>query len=114
MTSRLQSRILVQALVRRVHQEAGFAAVIYRGDDVAGAIMVQVAQSENGETPLFERIPDMAGGYRLEPIATQYWGDIDKLIQYIDRRRASDRDLWLVELDVANAQQLAVEILSAG
>ena len=113
MMSRLQSRILVQALIRRVQQEAGFATVIYRGDDVAGTIMVQLAQDENGETPLFERIPDIDGGYRLEPVSTQYWGDFVKIIQYIDRRRDSDPDLWLVELDVANAQQLAVEILQS-
>lgn len=40
MTPRLTSRMMVDALMRRVRAEGGFATVLARGDDVAGAIVL--------------------------------------------------------------------------
>lgn len=114
MNMRVRSEILVQALIRRVAAEGGFAAVLHRGDAGAGAIVIQTIEPPDRQTGLFERIPDFAGGYRLEPIAAQYCGDSGKIAQYLERRLRSDPDLWLVELDVANAQQLAAEMLISG
>jgi hypothetical protein len=40
--------------------------------------------------------------------------DFSDLTQYMERRLRSDPDVWFVELDVAQGEQLAAELLCAG
>ncbi|MEO8722047.1 MAG: DUF1491 family protein [Sphingobium sp.] len=98
--------MLVGALIRRAQTAGGFATVLRKGDQISGAILLQTMLRGN-ETGLFERIPDLAEGYRLGPCGAQYWGDPQALAQYIERRIRSDSDLWLIELDIADAEQFA-------
>lgn len=117
MTARPTSRLLVQALIRATQAEGGFAAVLHSGDDGAGAILIQCIGRADGNLPasrLYERQPDFSLGYSLAPLATQSWGDEAELAQYIERRRRSDPDLWVIELDSANAERLAAAIMTQG
>jgi hypothetical protein len=111
MTVRATSLLLVQALIRRTHAEGGFAAVLHKGDAVAGAILVQIVGAGQ-QIQLFERTPDFSKGYQLSPAATSSWGNEQEITQYLDRRLRSDPDMWIIELDVANAEQLAAAILT--
>lgn len=113
MTERLTSQIIVQALIRKTQAEGGFAAVLHKGDPISGAIILQLRQSNN-EIMTFERISHHSGGYQLMPIATEYSSDNEKMAQYIDKRRRFDRDLWVLELDVVNAEQLVAAIVNEG
>lgn len=113
MSGRIKSQLLVQALIRQVNAQGGFAVVIHKGDADTGAILVQIYAGSGRDICLFERIPDFSGGYRLERVATQYCDDPAALAQYIDRRLRSDPDLWIIELDVADGQQFAEEILTS-
>lgn len=113
MTVRTSSLLLIQALIRRTHAEGGFAAVLHKGDAVAGAIVVQTFGAEQ-QIQLFERVPDFSKGYQLLPVATQSWGKSDEITQYLERRLRSDPDLWIIELDVSNAEHLAAAILAEG
>jgi hypothetical protein len=40
--------------------------------------------------------------------------EVAEIDQYIERRRRADPDIWIVELDVAEGQRLAAELLCAG
>lgn len=113
MSARATSELLMQALIRSVQAEGGFATVIHKGDAIAGAILVICTDSER-HVRLFERQPNFSTGYTLSPIATQSWGNESEIIQYIDRRRHSDPDLWVVELDIAQGERFAAAILAAG
>ncbi len=113
MTERLRSQFLVQALVRKTQTEGGFATVLYKGDIVSGAILVQCPDEER-RPRLFERVPDFSAGYVLTPVATACWGDDEKITQYLERRRRADPDLWVVELDVPNGERLAAALLTDG
>lgn len=110
MSARASSRLLVQALIRKTQSEGGFAAVLHSGDEIAGSIMVQTVGPDR-KTMLLERMPDFFKNYVLAPVAAQYWGDPGELAQYVGRRVRSDPDLWVIELDVANAERLAAAIL---
>ncbi len=110
MTARPTSRLLVQALIRVTQADGGFAMVLHKGDEVAGVILVQCS-NKGTETRLFERQPDFSKGYVLAPCATQSWGNLTELAHYVERRIRSDPDLWLVELDSANAERLAAAII---
>ena len=105
---RLTSRLTVDALFRRVRAAGGFATVLARGDDSAGAILVLC--SERGQVrQLLERTIDLDGSYRWTPCGPQDVESPATRDSYIQRRRDSDPDLWLIELDVADAERFAAE-----
>lgn len=107
---RLTSAMLVGALRRRADVEGGFCTVLAKGDDSSGAILLQTM--ERGQpTGLFERAPDYVGGYRLMPCGPQSDADSEAVTQYLARRRQSDPDLWVIELDIAHAKRFAAETI---
>lgn len=110
MTERLAAAVLVNALIRRANEQGGFAAVIYKGDPISGAMLVQCLE-KGKETGLFERQPDFDGGYTMMRCGPENPDDREAMSQYLARRRRSDPDLWLIELDVAQAQQFAAQML---
>lgn len=110
MSARLATHMLVSALIRRVEECGGFAAILHRGDPTSGVLLVQ--SLEKGRvTGLFERVPNHKDGYRIVPCGPQTEDDPGAQANYIARRRRSDPDLWLIELDIADAERLAVETL---
>ena len=108
MTPRLTSRMLVDSLGRRVRVAGGHATVLARGNDGAGSILIICA--ERGRFgALLERTLTPDGGYGWTRCGPSTDSDADELDQYIERRRARDPDLWLIELDIADAERFAAE-----
>lgn len=111
MSARVASGVLVNALVRRANRDGGFATVLARGDATAGALLV-IAQ-DRGENPqALERGigPDgKTALLRVGPV-----GDPAALTDYWGRRRRADPDLWVVELDIADAERFAAETIVPG
>jgi hypothetical protein len=105
MSGRLPSGVLVSALIRRVNDAGGSATVLAKGDPQAGAILVVTAERGQDQR-LLERGIGPDG--RVTLIDSTPAEDFDG---YWRRRRARDPDLWLIELDVARAQQFAAEII---
>lgn len=110
MTARLATHMLVGALIRRVQNEGGFATVLHRGDPISGVILLQFL-AKGQENGLFERISDYAGGYRIATCGPSKNEEPHAVAEYVARRRKSDPDLWLIELDIADAERLAAESL---
>lgn len=108
MTPRLTSRMTIDALMRRVQAAGGFATVLAKGDETAGAILLLC--SERGEPQaLLERTIDLDGHYRWTRCGPQDVESEGSRAAYMRRRRDSDPDLWLIELDVADAERFAAE-----
>ncbi|MBE1528304.1 hypothetical protein GGC65_002760 [Sphingopyxis sp. OAS728] len=106
--ARLKSRFLVDLLLRRTEAAGGFATVLAKGDDTSGIILVQC--SERGEAgPLLERRFSMDGHYIWEAVGPTDAKDSESRTNYQERRRKADPDLWLIELDIADAPQLVAE-----
>jgi hypothetical protein len=101
---RLAAGMLVAALVRRIEQEGGSAMVLARGDATAGALLVQLAD-RGVEGALVERRLGLAGYEWAETGPT----DSAERPAYLERRRRTDPDLWLVELDHTRARAILVE-----
>jgi hypothetical protein len=102
---RLATHMLVASLIRRAQATGDFATVIAKGDQTAGSILI-IGQIKGGNARLFECFPNARGGLCWVQIPVQ---DIDKynnLTDYLARRRASDPDIWILELDVAFEQRL--------
>lgn len=106
MTPRLAAGMLVSALIRRAEEAGGSGMVLAKGDATAGALLIQLA--ERGQPgPLLERRLDPEGRYRWEPTGPDAE---DERGDYIARRRRGDPDLWVIELDIADAMALVEEI----
>jgi len=110
MTARLTSAILVNALVRRADQSGGSAMVLAKGDPSAGAILL-LTMEKGRNLRFFERgigsdgeaalIPSGPAALESDNAATDYW----------KRRRERDSDLWVIELDIAQAERFAAETM---
>lgn len=108
--ARLTSQMLVSALSRRTEAAGGFAAVLHKGDPLGGIILVQIV--ERGVFKgLFERMTDLSGRQSLVAIGPKQDSQAIELSDYISKRRRSDPDLWVVELDVAEGERFAAETL---
>jgi hypothetical protein len=116
MTARLASGVVVASLMRRVQGAGGNAAVLAHGDETAGAILLVIA--ERGEAVrLLNRRLDPAGAYVWDDTALPHaGGDSDRspIDELVDRARRRDPDLWVLELDIADAQRFADELIADG
>ncbi|QJB69660.1 DUF1491 family protein [Parasphingorhabdus halotolerans] len=106
---RLSSEFFITALLKKVNQEGGFGAVIRKGDRISGSILVICV--EKGENPrLLEKMPMLDGSSMWQKIWPQ---DIEKqqnLDEYLARRTKFDPDIWLIELDIPDAERLIAEM----
>ena len=106
MPPRLAAGMLVSALIRRAEAAGGSGMVLAKGDATAGALLIQLA--ERGQPGLLlERRLDSQGVYRWSPTGPE--ADAERG-DYLARRRRSDPDLWVIELDVADAMALVEEV----
>jgi hypothetical protein len=103
---RLVSRFRIDALRRRVNAAGGFATILAHGDDAAGAIAV-VTREAGVERALAAVLG--ANGYEFAEMARE-----DGVTAWISRARGRDPDLWVIELDIPQAEQFVAEILSSG
>lgn len=111
MSTRLPSALLASALIRRVHDAGGFAAVRAKGDPESGALLLITLDRVN-QNRLFERGSDPTG----EPVmmdSTPADASPDGVESYWRKRRARDPDLWVIELDIPDAERFAAETIGA-
>jgi hypothetical protein len=110
--ARLASSVLVGALLRRAQAEGGFGAVLAKGDPMAGAIAVILA--EKGRKACFlERLLQPDGCYAWQS-ARQEIENEEEFRSFLERRRKFDPDLWILELDIASAERFAAEMNESG
>ena len=103
--------MLVNALMRRANAQGGVVTVLAKGDATAGAILI-VAQ-ERGENPrLLERGVGSEGRTALLSVGPA--GESQPVTDYWKRRRRSDPDLWVVEVDIAAAERFVAETILDG
>ncbi|MBA2935482.1 DUF1491 family protein [Sphingomonas sp. CGMCC 1.13654] len=113
MTPRLAAHIQVSALIRRIEGEGGSGVVLAKGDREAGAILLLLCDRGAPKTVL-ERVLDVSGSYRWRRVGPQYIQGYQEVNAYMERRRRSDDDLWLVELDIAGVERFAAEMTAMG
>jgi hypothetical protein len=104
MEARLPAHLEVSGMLRAVEAAGGFAMVIAKGEREAGTLVVTCCESGKNYRA-YERMPrpDGTRGWALakadDPDNPSEFGE------YLDRRRRQDSDLWIVELDVPDAER---------
>lgn len=91
-------------MIRRVQNEGGFAAVLGKGEPEAGTILV-VATENGANSRVFERMPQLDGTRIWSCSKEQDPENKDNFNHYLERRKQQDPDLWIVELDIVQAER---------
>lgn len=110
MSARLPSGVVVSALLRRVNDAGGIGMVLGKGDAQAGGILVIVSE-RGGEPRFLERGIGFDGATALIETGPRDSADPQESADYWRRRRARDPDLWVIELDIADAERFAAETI---
>lgn len=98
MSARLASGLIVSALIRKAEHGGGTGMVLARGDETSGALLIVLA--ERGRTiGLRERGYRSDGSRGWMPSGPAHPDEPGVVSDYVARRRRSDPDLWVVELD---------------
>ncbi len=104
MDSRLPAHLEVAGLMRRVNAEGGFATVLAKGEHDAGTILVVLSHNGAG-LRLYERMPELDGTRRWQCSKQQASENPFEFQEYLDRRKGQDPDVWIIELDSADAER---------
>ena len=105
MEPRLPAHLEVAGLIRRTQAEGGFAAILAKGEREAGTILVVITE-RGRNSRLYERMPQLDGDRSWRLSREQKPDEKGVFQEYLDRRKAQDADLWILELDIANGERL--------
>ena len=104
---RVTTDFWVSAVTRRAFSAGGFAAVVKRGATEAGAVMI-VLRGRMGLAKLYAPAPQSSYSdgkpqdrFFSEVIETD---DEEELRKRIEREQRFDPDLWVIELELDDAQ----------
>ena len=109
MDERLPAHLEVATIIRLAEVQGGFATVISRGERDAGTILLLTMHRGNNIT-LYERMPQLDGTRLFTETRQEDPEKKQEFSEYLERRKRQDPDIWLVEVDVADAQHF-VELL---
>ena len=104
MEPRLPAHLEVSGLIRAVDAAGGFATVIAKGEREAGTILV-VCCEKGAQWRVFERMPHPDGSRKWTLARNQDSDNPTEFADYLARRSKQDGDLWIVELDIADAER---------
>ena len=107
--ARLPAHLEVAGLIRAAEAAGGFGTVISSGERDAGIILI-LTIDRGGNARLWERMPRLDGRRIFEVVRKQNDENKKEFDDYLARRSERDRDAWIVELDVADAERLVAEL----
>ena len=106
----LPSHLVVGGLLRAAEAGGGNGTILSRGDADAGAILLVLTY--RGEAKVVtERVSNMANGFTWNSVMVNESQPNQMVARLIDEKTRFDRDLWIVELDVADVEQFIVDSL---
>jgi hypothetical protein len=107
--TRLPAHLEASAILRLAEVEGGFATVLAKGEHDAGTILIVTLYRGTGGV-LYERMPQLDGSRKF--IATKRENDENRqeFSEYLARRQRQDCDMWLIEVDIADAERFIARI----
>lgn len=105
---RLPAALEASALIRLAEADGGFGMVLHRGEPDSGTILIVILDNQGFGRTLaraFERLPKADGTRGWALSKTQDPENKQEFEDYLMRRIAQDRDLWVVELTIAEGER---------
>lgn len=110
---RLPAALEATALIRLAESQGGFGMVLHRGEPDSGTILIVILDNQGfGQTlaRLFERLPNADGTRAWALAKVQDPENKAEFEEYLKRRVAQDRDVWIVELTIAEGEQFILNL----
>lgn len=99
--SRLPAHLEISAMIRLAEAHGGFATVLAKGERDAGTIaLVTMKNGQNAQ--LYERMPQPDGTRAWTLSRSEDTENKTEFSDYLARRQHQDRDLWILEADIAD------------
>lgn len=83
--------------------------VLQKGERDAGTILVLTTQNGRN-TSLWERMPQLDGSRKFSCTREQDDENQREIDEYVGKRRRSDPDCWVIELDIENAERFVAPV----
>ena len=104
METRVPAHLEVGGLIRSVQAEGGFATVIKKGERDAGTLLI-ICCKDGTKCRVYERMPQLDGTRSWSLTKAQDTENPMEFHEYCERRKQQDSDLWIIELDIENAER---------
>jgi len=112
LSDRLPAKLEVAALIRRVQSDGGFATVLKSGDPDRGALVLLVAERGVPQA-LVERRMGANFDYRWSVAEEERSLPAEKFRELTDQKARFYPDMWLIELDIADAERFIAETITS-
>lgn len=106
MRTRLPTHLEVSGLIRAVETAGGFATVLAKGERDAGTMLITTL-GRGEPARLYERMPKLDGSREFTVTREQDPDNPMEFNEYLTKRSQQDPDIWIVELDIADAARFA-------
>jgi hypothetical protein len=107
--SRLPAHLEVAAIRRIAESQGGFATVLAKGERDAGTIAL-VILCRGEPAALYERMPQLDGNRLFSRTLEQATESPRDFFSNLDKRRARDPDLWLIEVDIPDSERFVAAL----
>ena len=87
----------------------GFATVLAKGEHDAGTILI-VTLCRGWDGVLYERMPQLDGSRQFIAAKRENPENPQEFSEYLARRRNQDRDMWLIEVDIADPERFIAQL----
>lgn len=109
MAARLPAHMEAAGILRLAQSAGGFATVLARGEHDGGTILL-VILCRGGPARLYERMPGLDGTRLFVATKSQDSEKPSEFTDYLDRRRRQDPDLWILEVDIDEAERFVANL----
>ncbi len=109
MAPRLPAHLEVSGILRLAESSGGFATVLAKGDRNGGTIML-VIMCRGGPARLYEKMPSLDGSRLFVATKKQDTEKPDEISDYLTRRQRQDPDLWILEVDIDDAERFIANL----
>ena len=110
---RLPAAVEATGLIRRIEAQGDFAMLLNRGDPDRGALILVVG-SRGRHVACLERVLTIDGKYRWQQTGPGESAGPGEITDFLAKRRRIDSDIWLIELDIAQAERFIAETIGEG
>lgn len=89
-----------------MQSQGGFATVLAKGERGGGTILLLMVEHGKNDR-LYERMSQLDGSREFVLTKEQDASKPGEMAEYLDRRTRQDPDIWILELDIPNAERFA-------
>ena len=109
MSTRLPAHLEAGAIIRLAEAQGGFATVLAKGERDAGTILL-VTTCRGEAARLYERMPNLDGSRSFVATKAEDPEKPQDFLDYLARRRRQDADIWLIEVDLGDAERFVAQL----